>query len=369
MIKPTFFLSTRFFTVKSNSNVILLNKIFFLNNRNISTSVSNDIIKEKIKPNYISGLVQADGSFSCGTKIVKNNNIQFTPKFDIAMDTSSQYVLEDIQKQLHGVGKIDPVEADHCSHLTVIKQDQINEVIIPFFLKNPVYFNKLHAFELLIEIMKELGKKRNKDNFELLLMALSMNKNTKRTDAQISRLFNVYGLTDNGYRILDTHVELQNKINSDFFAGLIDGDGTFNISFCGNGQIIPQFGYVLGPTCIPIYNESIKYFGVAQPEKHPNYIVYKVRDHENLIHKVIPFFLDHDLHTTKLTHFEIWSKVTEMVYLNGSGYFTKSELLEIIELAYNMNLGGKRRKYTKAEYIARMELFYVNNIHIKHLKN
>lgn len=375
MLKNSFLFANSILT--RDSNRVLQTKkgyarknLYFISNRYISTLVPKDIITGKIEPNYISGLVQADGSFFCGTSVNKTGDgIVFHPKFEIAMDTSSAYVLKAIKEQLHGVGDVEPRKSEHCSHYVVSKQSEINDVIIPFFKEHPVYFNKLHAFELLVKIMAELKRKQNRDNLNLLLMALSMNKNTSRSEAQINRLFNVYGLTDSGYRIPDTHVQLQNKIDIDFFAGLIDGDGTFNISFSGDGQIIPQFGYVLGPTCIPIYDESIKYFGVANPEIHTNYIVYKIRAYEDLIHKVITFFLEHKIHTTKRTHFEIWSKVCLMVYENGNGYFTKSELLEIVELAYNMNLGGKRRRYTKAEYIERMNLFYVNNLHIKSKKH
>lgn len=64
---------------------------------------------------------------------------------------------------------------------------------------------------------------------------------------------------------------------------------------------------------------------------------------------LIPFVDKYQFYTFKAVHYNIFRKV--LLLVDSNQHLTESGFLNIIDLAYNMNLDGKRRKYTKEEYI------------------
>lgn len=62
----------------------------------------------------------------------------------------------------------------------------------------------------------------------------------------------------------------------------------------------------------------------------------------------------HQLHSVKSEHFSIFKQVLNLVNLKE--HQTNKGFLNIVNLAYNMNLEGKRRKLTKEEYLKSVNL-------------
>jgi hypothetical protein len=56
----------------------------------------------------------------------------------------------------------------------------------------------------------------------------------------------------------------------------------------------------------------------------------------------------HPLHSVKSEHFSIFEQVINLVNLKE--HQTDKGFIKIVNLAYNMNLEGKRRKLSKEEY-------------------
>ena len=77
-------------------------------------------------------------------------------------------------------------------------------------------------------------------------------------------------------------------------------------------------------------------------------VKFEIRDHKELMTKVIPHFGKHPFISAKQKDFELFSKICEMV--DSGKHLTKGGFIEIIELAYQMNGSGKRRR-TKEEII------------------
>ena len=76
-------------------------------------------------------------------------------------------------------------------------------------------------------------------------------------------------------------------------------------------------------------------------------IKYRITKTQDFITKLLPFMDQHQLHTIKKNHYEIFKKVC---LLKTKKPFNKQEFLEIVDLAYNMNKGGVNRKLTREEY-------------------
>ena len=76
--------------------------------------------------------------------------------------------------------------------------------------------------------------------------------------------------------------------------------------------------------------------------KRDKTLVYVVRNREDLLQKVIPFFKRYPLRTEKRKDFESFRKVLELMeageHLDGEGF------KQIVFLAFSMNANGRYRK-------------------------
>lgn len=204
----------------------MLLQYLYLNNKNIKniSSLASSSL-DTINPDYISGLTQADGSFSCGIQIIDNGSkgkrLRFTPKFEIVVDLDSKLALNIIQKYF-GCGKVVERQSDFSARFIVTNLDDLRNIIIPnlfFFLnKNQekkqiiLYFNKLHAFNLFELILELLTKKhKERDNVAILRCAISMNKSSRRTEEEINELSQMLGCSQPVTKIQDNIIEMTSK--------------------------------------------------------------------------------------------------------------------------------------------------------------
>ena len=117
----------------------------------------------KLTPGYITGLTQTDGCFTCVIYISSLKTISFTPLFEITVDLTSKYVLDEICKYF-GCGNVTINEPNHTGHFKVTKKDDLLNIIIPHFNLYPLFSAKLHAFELFKLIMNEKIQNNNMKN-------------------------------------------------------------------------------------------------------------------------------------------------------------------------------------------------------------
>lgn len=333
-----------------------------INRRYLHSPLVNNSNINGICPSYISGLTQTDGCFSCGTIINKNRTrIYFAPNFNIKLDLDSKQALERIQEYF-GCGKITERLDEHTSVYMVDKLDDLMNKIFPHFEKHRVFYNKHHAFNLLVKIAKLLTvKSEYRDNISILRMAVSMNAASRRTDKAIKEMFKILGETKDFSKIPNTLTEENVKITPGFIAGIIDGDGSVNISFTNKGEIRPALSICIGIDWLPLLPQIRQYVGSSgalyAAGKGKVVKVLKITKLDDLVNKVIPFLDTYAMHTQKTGYYEIWKKVCLILHFNNKK-LTKEQVLEIIELAYNMNRNGKRRKLTKEAYIELINKLY-----------
>ena len=113
------------------------------------------------------------------------------------------------------------------------------------FLNYPVFCAKLHAFKLFSQIVSTLSTKDNRTiegRIELLIMALSMNNTTNRSKDRIDLLFSLIGVSDTKdiEFIENTITNITSPITDNNIAGIMDGDGSFYVSFNKNGSGAPR---------------------------------------------------------------------------------------------------------------------------------
>ena len=90
-----------------------------------------------------------------------------------------------------------------------------------------------------------------------------------------------------------------------------------------------------------------------------NELVYTVTGINQIIENLIPFIDNHPLFSERALHFNKFKEVS--LILMNEKRLTLETKLKIVDLAYNMNKKGKRRKITKEEYIELLKKIHEKN--------
>lgn len=307
-----------------------------------------------LSPGYISGLAQTDGSFFCSVTISTKHRfgLQFRPKFTLTADLDSKYVLDNIA-QYFGCGKVSTNLKTHSAEYLVERIEELQNIIIPHFLNYPVFCAKLHAFKLFSQIVSVLSTKEKRTiegRIELLKMALSMNITTNRSKDRIDLLFSLLGSEDIEF-IENTITNITSPITDNNIAGIIDGDGSFFISFNKNGVIKTGFSITGDKDSRPLLEgiqerfEGIGSIKVGSKKE----LVYTITGLNQIIDILIPFMDNNPLFSERSSHYEKF-KIVNFILKNEQPLTIDSKL-KIVELTYDMNKKGKRRSLSKTEYI------------------
>jgi hypothetical protein len=106
------------------------------------------------------------------------------------------------------------------------------------------------------------------------------------------------------------------NLNAQWIVGFVDGEGCFHIGINKNQamklgvQVLPEFTVVQHQADEQVLYALKAYFGCGVVRKnHGTRLCYRVRGHENLLHKIIPFFEKHQLKTRKRVDFAKFRKV------------------------------------------------------------
>jgi hypothetical protein len=152
---------------------------------------------------------------------------------------------------------------------------------------------------------------------------------------------------------------MRNIINRDignYIAGFVDGEGSFHVAVQRNKtaknlwQIIPEFHVSQrgeSKSVLELIMNTLA-CGYIKPNHHKNpkdtTWVYVVRSRDHLLNRVIPFFNEFSLRTTKQYDYE---KFSNIVHAMDKGHHRSVEgLIELLGIAFSMNNGGARRRYT-----------------------
>ena len=310
-----------------------------------------------LTPGYISGLTQTDGSFFCSiiTSAKHRFGLQFRPKFTITADLDSKFVLDEIKAHLK-CGIVSINVKNHTAEYQVDKLEDLANIIIPHFLNYPVYCAKLHAFKLFNQIVVALYRKEKRTiegRRELLKMALSMNIASNRKQERIDLLYSLLDVYDSKDKelIINTYNEINPPITPNFISGVIDGDGSFYISFNSDGSIKTGFNITNDKESKPLLEAIKSYFKNIGSihEGTKNELVYTVTGLNQITEVIIPFMDVNPIYSERALHYSKF-RLTSLTLKNEKPLTLESKL-KIVELCYDMNKQGKRRSLTKSQFI------------------
>lgn len=122
-------------------------------------------------------------------------------------------------------------------------------------------------------------------------------------------------------------------ITLEFIRGLIDGDGSFNVSFISERRRIgTNFTVVTELSSIEVLNELVEYFKCGTVYKLPSSAArYQVQTVDEILNKIAPVFSQTQFNTKKQIHFEKTIEVCKLI--STKGYKTDENLKTIVDLA------------------------------------
>ena len=145
-----------------------------------------------LDPNYITGFVDGEGSFSVciSPRNFKNVKWEIRPSFSISQHRRNRGILFKI-KDYFGCGTIRPNRKDNTYKYEVRSLEELENKIIPHFKKYPLQTDKKKDFEIftsVIQIMKE-GRHLTKDGLEEIINLLRKLPPERRRKYKLEKFF------------------------------------------------------------------------------------------------------------------------------------------------------------------------------------
>jgi len=150
-----------------------------------------------------------------------------------------------------------------------------------------------------------------------------------------------------------------------YIAGFVDGEGSFHVAVQKSKntklglQVIPEFHVSQNANRTNTLKLIAKTLGCGYIK--PNHRmrlndrsnVLVVRNHQDLMQKVIPFFKKHSILSSKKDDFKKFAKVVEMI--DKRNHLTGTGLTKILKIAFSMNEKGRYRKLKYNDLIRHLE--------------
>jgi hypothetical protein len=316
--------------------------------------------KFKFSPGWISGFTQADGTFLVSFEKI-NRGIFLRPRvvFSLTQSSIELPMFRELQNYLM-IGNIQ-LNKDNVL-FTVSSLDDILNVIIPLFDKHPVRAGKLKSYLIFKQVALMLKDKKHltiEGLLQILFLSYFSNETTtKRSEESLSKILTYLEsklgeLPKVDNIIVPTIGELP-PFSLDFVIGLIEFDGSFNVSFkTSRRRVVVNFTVVQDSSCFSLLNDLVSFFSCGKVYSLSSAASrYQVESLDSIVNNVIPLFKGVTFNTIKQTNYIIVVKVCEII--KRKGYKADDDFKAIIDLAYDMNCSGKRRRLSKDQFINKM---------------
>lgn len=329
--------------------------------------MNNNINKDyNFSPGWFSGFVQADGCFTI-TFERKKTGLLIKPKpiFVLTQDISEKEMFKQLHKYL-GIGYIVTNKINVSLYITSLHE--LDSKLFTVFDKYQLKYGKLTAYLIFKSIVKKMLNKEHlklEGLIEIIYYGFQLNKDiSRRTEESKQKLFNFLtnkhgklpspSYKEPSYKAVTTNTKM--NLSLDFVSGLIDGDGSFNVSF----QIKPyrrvrvNFTIVQETSCKELLNELKIYFNCGSVYNLPcSASRFQVENLDSILNEIKPKLSEAKFNTQKCEYYKVIIKVSEMI--KTKGYKSNNEFKEIIKLAYDSNRLGKRRRISQQELIKKVD--------------
>ena len=314
---------------KTNSNV---------NNNNNSSN--NDPGKPNKKPkldNFISGFVDAEGSFI--VSVLKNASLKcgytVKPVFQISLHEKDKDLLYKIQDGLGGIGQVYDRGINACMYAVFNIKELIK--IVEYFDKYPLLTSKRADFELFKKVIEMISCKEHltiEGIKKIIALKASLNNglsiDLKKSFSDIIPAIRVKAQIS--YR----------DLKPNWVAGFTEGEGCFNVTIYKSET---KIGYAVKLVFIISQNNRddllirslVNFFDCGQVNllQATSSIQFKVTKFSDITNKIIPFYKEYPLLGGKALDFYKFTRVAELI--NDKTHLTEEGLEAIRALKADMN--------------------------------
>jgi LAGLIDADG endonuclease len=137
------------------------------------------------------------------------------------------------------------------------------------------------------------------------------------------------------------------KLDAQWVTGFVDGEGCFHVGINPHldmrvgVQVLPEFTVVQHERDVQLLHALKAFFGCGVVRSnHGDRLAFRVRGLENLLRRVVPFFVEHPLKSKKRVDFEKFHTILQM--MEAGEHLTSRGVEKIREIASQMNRGRPR---------------------------
>ena len=310
----------------------------------ISSQVANEngnsIAQGKINNYYISGFIDAEGSFSvlCTRSKKMKLGWRIIVNFQIHLHKRDLELLIRIKEALGGVGSIYNHGSKDCSYMVHSLLDLTNS-IIPHFDKYPLLTKKREDYEFFKQVVQMMNNKEHltEQGFKKILSIKASMRNGL-TNALVETFPNIIPVAN---PVVESP-SLQ-SINPNWIVGFTEGEGCFMIhvqkhSECKLGKAVKLiFQITQHERDKELLNLIILYFNCGTLKTDNHCKVLTVTKFEDVYSIIIPFFQKYPLQGVKQFNFIDFIKAAELI--KDKAHLTHEGLEKILFIKSGMNSG------------------------------
>lgn len=309
-------------------------KCFFSQTKN---SESN-----RLDPNWVTGIVDAEGSFivfvktisSSPTENIKHLVRQVQASFEISFHVRDLDLLYKIKSFFGGAGNISIPSNREAAVLKITKLDDIVNILIPHFKKYPLQGAKKIDFDLWEQCIELIKNKKHLEEEGLNRLLSIKSVLNKGLSDKLKAIFPSVKPID---RPLLEVVNI--PLNPDYVSGFTEGDGCFSVTISSKtNQVISSYRVDLHNREIALLNRIQNYFGGIgriNATSLRNSACFNISKKRDLVNLVIPHFDTYKLQGHKLKNYLIWKEIVLMV--NSKAHLTQEGLNRIKLLQEGLN--------------------------------
>jgi len=301
--------------------------------KNYSINTKEKITNNKLNPWWITGFVDAEGSFSIS--IVKN--IERTIRWRIKLAFSITLHAKDIDllnriRDFFGVGNI-YIYGDKASY-KVDSRENLKNVIIPHFEKYSLITQKASDFILFKEILNLISN--NKLTLELFQTILNLKASHNK--GLTKELLDLFPETCAVPRPL---VPSQDIKNPNWITGFTDGDGCFFVKISKSSQAklgsktSLDFNIRQHSRDVLLLSSLINFFKCGNIYETPGVAEFRVSKISDIQNIIIPFFKAYPLQSHKIQNFLDFILVSKMIENKENLTIKGLEKIKVIKTGMN----------------------------------
>lgn len=300
-------------------------------------AVNNPKLVSSLKPWFITGFVDAEGSFT--VSVLKSSSVrigwQVGARFQLTLHWKDLYLLKEIQAFFGGAGKI-VLSKDSCTFRIDSLKDLLKLVIPHFNVYLPVT-QKLGDYLLFRDIVLMMSNKEHvtlEGLNEIISIKASLNHGLSK---ELKRVFH------NVKPVLRPLALNQVIPNPDWVAGFVSGDGSFYLTIRKSQEFKVGYRAEIGFQITQhsrdqVFMESFSpYFncGRLKKDSRNSVLYFTVSNFTDLIDRIIPFFQEHKILGVKSIDYEDWCKAADII--RAGAHLTTGGINELRRLQEGMN--------------------------------